>query len=510
MQLFDRSNDKLEWRASLVLLALTWLMCGATALTERVDRDEHMYLAAAALSAEHTLYADFAFLQMPYSVGVYRAVSAIAPGHWTLLPARAFKILISALMIACLFAVLRRFGARPLLAAALVTLLYQDDLIREMSAFARNYDLAQLCILGGMLALPLRPTDLASRTRLLAGGLCAAMAVGFKLTYLPLALLLVAWPVLVAPAHRVRRLVWIGGGAALGLVPLVLTFARVPAEVLRINLLDYHFANAELHARYGYEPLATLGDRLARAVGGILVATEHRALSALAVFALTLNLAQWSRPSSWAPGLRAWYVLAFLLAALMMAAVPRPIQVPYLAPLLFGLVMFAAVGTHRLAPRGAQTMLVIALALVALVGTVRVPLAVDLVTGVLRHDSWTGVVTQRTGAQLASLVPRAGPVATTHPIFVLESGLPVYPEFATGVFTWRAGELLGPDARSAINAAAPADLEPLFEGRPPQAIVIQTDGRWDAPLSEWARQHGWSPTQLAEIETLAWTELDQP
>ena len=117
MHLTAWRNPAIERHASRALLAFAWLMCVATTLTERVDRDEHMYLAAAHLSAEHRLYEDFAFLQTPYSVGVYRAVSAVSPGDWTLLPARIFKILLTAGMIVLLFAVLRRLGARPLLAA---------------------------------------------------------------------------------------------------------------------------------------------------------------------------------------------------------------------------------------------------------------------------------------------------------------------------------------------------------------------------------------------------------
>jgi hypothetical protein len=504
MRLNAWRNPMAERVASIALLALAWMVCAATTLTERVDRDEHMYLAAAALATEHDIYEDFAFLQTPYSIGVYRAVSALSPGHWTLLPARIFKILLTAGMIGLLFAFLRRLGARPLLAAALVVLLYQDDLIREMSALARNYDLARACVLLALLILPLRADDPSSRIRLLAVGILASASIGFKLTYAPLALLLLVWPLVPHSVNRLHRVKWLAIGALAGLAPLVSVAIGVEPSVLHGNLIGYHFLNAEFHVAEGYEPYATVWDRTTRTIGTIL-SPEHRPLSATVAIALALNVARWSRPRNWVPGQRAIFVLCFLVAALVIAVVPRPVQASYFAPTFFGLTMVVAVAASRLTTGGAQTVLAFSVLSLIAVGTLRAPEAVDLLKAASDPNRWTGVVTHRSGNQLAALRAGPEPVVTTHPIFALEGGCTLYPELATGEFTWRVGALLGPERRRQLKVASAETLAEFLESRPARAVVTEIDGPWDQPLVDWAIAHGWNETILVDPEIRAWT-----
>jgi hypothetical protein len=499
----DWRNPRLERGVTFALLLVCWVFCASNALNERIDRDEHMYLSAARLSEDFRIYEDFAFLQTPYSVGVYRAVLALAPDPWTLLPARIFKTIVTAAMITLLFIALRRFGARPLMAAGLITLLYMTDVIRDVAAYARNYDLAQMGILAGICIAPLRDTDPSGRVRMVLVGALASIAVGFKLTYAPLTVVLIAWPLTFGSGRRLDRATWLGAGAILGLIPAAVTMIGVDPAVLRLNLLDYHFLNAEYHAAAGNEPLSSFWDRLSR-TAGTLLAREHRPLLAMSTFGLALNLAQWSRPKAWIPGPRAWFVIAFLVASVVLTAVPRPIQLAYFAPTFFGMTFFVAVATGRLTRGGRQTMLLLTLASVAVTGSLKFEKEWGLLVRASDPDNWTGIVTHRVGQQLVEITEPGRPVATLHPVFVLDAGLPIYRELATGPFAWRVGPFLGPELQALLHSTSAEGLDDLLEEHPPGAVVTKIGTKWDGSFVAWANDAAWRKQDSAHPRIKLW------
>lgn len=502
-------SPRFEQRGTLVLLALCWLVCFASTMTEPVNRDEHMYLSAASLLGEHRLYADFAFLQTPYSVWVYRAVTLVTPGDWVLLPARLLKTLVTAGMILMLFALLKRLGARSLLAAILAILLFQDALVRDMAGLARNYDFAQMAILGAFLLLPFHLDDRSGRLRLLAVGALATTAAGFKLTYAPLSVLALAWPLFMGIGDRKRVLAWVWLGGLLGLLPLVVSLTGVDIRAVRFNLLDYHYINAEFHALEGYRPHATILDRATQA-WGLLLAQEHWPLTGITLLSLGLGLDSWRRSGARSPGARknrtvtlAWL---FIAAAGVMAVAPRPLQTSYLAPVFYGLTMVIAAHAGRLST-GRGHALVVVCGLASVIGVlIHLGDARDLGNAALKPSGWTGVQVHRSGQELAEIVQaeESRPIATTHPIYVLEAGLPLYPELGAAEFAWRSGSLLSPEQRKLYSVASSETLDALFRDRPPGAILIETKAPWDGPLEIWAQDQDWRQIAPADSMLLIW------
>jgi len=500
---------QVERRATLILLALCWLVCFATTMTEPVNRDEHMYLSAASLLGEHRLYVDFAFLQTPYSAWVYQAVAFVAPGDWVLLPARLLKTLVTAGMILMLFALLKRLGARSLLAAILAILLFQDALIRDMAGLARNYDFAQMAILGAFLLLPLQRDDPSGARRLLAVGALATAAAGFKLTYAPLSVLALLWPLFMGIGGRKSVLIWVGLGGLLGLLPLLVSLIGVDIRAVRFNLLEYHYVNAEFHALEGYRPHATIIDRATQA-WGLLLAQEHWPLTGITLLSLGLGLSSWRWSGARTPGKRqnravtlAWL---FIAAAAVMAVAPRPLQTSYLAPVFYGLTMVIAAHAGRLSMRRGRALVVVcglasAIGIVIHFGDAR-----DLAASALKPSEWTGVQVHRSGRELTALVQgeEQRPVATTHPIYVLEAGLPLYPELGAAEFAWRSGSLLSPEQRKLYSVASSETLDTLLREHPPGAILIETAAPWDGPLASWAEDQGWRRIAPADSMLLIW------
>lgn len=495
----------LERWGSRSVLAIAWLGCLAAALTVPLNRDEHMYLGAASLLDSARLWGDFAFLQTPYSAWLYHLGLALAPGDWALLSARLVKAATAAGMVVVVFALARRLGARPWLAAGLVLLLFQNALVREMAGLARNYDFAQLSVLCALLLAPLGKDDAAPTLRLVAVGALATAAIGFKLTYAPLAALALAWPVLAGPARSARAVLALSVGGVLGLVPLALSMWGVDPVVVRFNLLDYHFLNAEFHAREGYAPQADLLDRAARGLG-VVLAPGHRPLVGMGVAALLLVLAPWSKRAPRRPWAGVALAACFLGAAVVIGIVPRPLQTSYFAPVFFGLVLAVAALSAHLPRAGANSLLALCVVMAAFAVAVRAPDPGPSLRKLLRPSQWTVVRVHRAGEELAQASDGAGagPVATTHPIFALEAGLPIYPELAAAEFAWRSGSMLSPDERERFGVACGANLEQLLRRRPPAVVLTEEFAPWDGPLTAWATGRRWPAVPLSDPTLRAW------
>jgi hypothetical protein len=499
-------SPRFEPAVATLLLTLCWVVCFANAMTEPINRDEHMYLAAASLAAEHRPYEDFAFLQTPYSVWVYRGVDVIAPSDWVLLPARLFKTVVNAAMIVALFVLLRKLGARPILGALLTLLLFQDGLIRDMVGLARNYDFAQFCVLGGAILLPLRRGETATRGRVIAAAALGTAAVGFKLTYAPFGLALVGWPLLRGGPERWSQLGWSGAGAAVGLLPFVIGSWGIALDALRFNLLDYHFLNAEFHAHQGYLPYASIAER-ARIALALLLGPEHWPLAAVGLLGFLLAwVPSFRSPDPDAPGPGRGPALAWigLFLAAITAVVPRPLQVSYLSPMLVGCTVLAAAYAGRSSKIG-RVVLTIVTAVMCTTGVLtHLDDAHELVDMVSRPTEWTGVASHRTGEEIRrQLGPAEGRrIATVHPIYALEAGFHLYPELGAAEFAWRSAPLLDAGQRERYHVASGSDIADIFARRQPAAILIEDLAPWDGPLVIWAADHLFQPVGLAD-ETLS-------
>ncbi len=481
----------------IFLLAVSWLLCLAIAATEPVDRDEHMYLAAASFVGEARLYEDVAFFQPPYAAWVYAGWDALTPGEWVLLPARMLKVLLAAGMVLALFALLRRLGADNLLAAILILLLVHTSPVRGVVGLARNYDLAQLAILGSLLLMPLRPGDDDGRWRLIIAGVLAGLAVGFKLTYLAPALVVVAWP-LIAPttlAAGRRETWWTAAGCLLGLAPLFILIAVTDPAALRFNLVDYHLLNADWQAQNG------LGRWLGSDLRRLYRYGDLAGLTVLAVVAAILVIV---RGRDWS--VTVWRLALWLVAAgVAMLVIPRPVQTAYFVPLLLAAAMLVATAAVRLEGYH-RTMLAALAGFSCLVGVIHHG-GDDLrrLGGLGQVAIWPAVRLHDAGRTVADLTARHPdrPVVSTHPLYVLESGRPLSAHFAAGEFGWRLGDVLDRETQERFHLVTAQTFEDLMAREPASALVVEAVAPWDAPITGWAREAGWGPAPVAG-GVLAW------
>ena len=109
--------------------------------------------------------------------------------------------------------------------------------------------------------------------------------------------------------------------------------------------------------------------------------------------------------------------------------------------------------------------------------------------------SWTGMSVHATGDEIRQAIgPMADGdvVATLSPLYVMETGLPILPEFATGPFLFRVGDLITEEQRRNYGATSASDIGGLLEKTRPKAILVGFEPECESPLIEYAKENGYT------------------
>ena len=458
------------------LSPLPWLAvaAGAMALAALtfclpVDHDEGQYVAAAALARRLQPYRDFAYLQTPLQLLLAAPICDLAQG-WAFIALRLANATMALGELALIYAAQRRLGVergRALAAAGLLLLAYPFEF---SSVTARNDALPALLETGAMLAglEGLR----ARRTWLLwalAGSLLGA-AVSAKLSYV--------FPSAGAGLYLLWR-TWRGGGrfadvvacalgGVVGLLPCLAAWLASP-EGFWWGAVTY--AETAPKAWYGW---LGQGGRLALPTRA-LEAGFHLAVGpALAMVVGVVLAAVGGRREPAPSGVVLLQVLA--LAGAVAAFAPSPMQRQYLEPLLPPLVVLWGLRDPAARLAGGGRLLLGALLVIGVAtGVGRVGYVVgDAVRGWLggrpppalaltAQAHWLG--------RTLSATPVQGPVATVSPQVVVDSGLPLDPRFASGVFAYRTGDLVTDAQQGRLHILSPRTLARGLDAQRPAAIV---------------------------------------
>ncbi len=168
---------------------------------------------------------------------------------------------------------------------------------------------------------------------------------------------------------------------------------------------------------------------------------------------------------------------------------------------------------HRLAARPDD-----ARAMRILLGTAALPLVPMLVQAapdvahLAQPGLWVGIQAHRTAMAIQEKLRQAGQaggeVATLFPRLVLDTS-PMRPEFATGPFMFRSGDLYSKAQLARLHALSPGTLAEAFDRDPPAAIYAGLyPDTWktprDAALIHYAEDHGWRLVRADPDGTRLW------
>src|SRR5438067_4314153 len=115
------------------------------------------------------------------------------------------------------------------------------------------------------------------------------------------------------------------------------------------------------------------------------------------------------------------------------------------------------------------------------------------VAKIARVKEWVPLQCHALGEELRARTRTGqGKVLTFAPIYPLEAGLEIYPEFATGPFAIRLAHLVAPERRRKMHLVSRDDLPDFLRADLPAAILLGFEtADIEQPLREFARANGY-------------------
>lgn len=491
---------RITWILFVVLIAGLF----ARILDYPLNRDEHLYIPAAAQLPFWHLYTEIGYNHLPNLPHLHSAVIQLTGIDSAML---AGRLVTFTFWLAALFALVRlgkRLGAGDLATfTALLLLLGNVLLLGEPGMMASNNFapipfamLAFLFLLRGLDEASASPRDV------FVAGVLVSLAIGFKSIYIFLAPCF-ALTVLLAPAARslpqrlVKGMLPLALGGAIGGLPVLAYFVQDP-DALIAHTFRYF---TELHSAF-YAATATSAHVMTIAQRVVLAEqvwlSSASLLSLIGVAALMLvPLVHGGRAAAKSALWRWPLLLALALAAcgFVFAFTPKPSFPQYLVPPMpfLLLALLVAAGLLKAEQRLAARPVLLALAALALIGSVS-----RLLPDLPKLASPGKLEVVRLHKQSRDLARQAGlkpgdKVATLAPVLALEAGLRIYPEFGAGPFVYRVAEYIPAEDRRHYRAVTPAGLAEFLDKDPPAAILFETAEEPDPAFVAYAAARGYQP-----------------
>jgi 4-amino-4-deoxy-L-arabinose transferase-like glycosyltransferase len=497
------------------LFVVVFSLSFSRAIRAGSNHDEHQFIASAELFADQGLlpYRDYPYFHLPNLVFVYGLLYSFT--EFKLLTAR----LVSALCVTTAAGLLYLFGldsfkklSSPVghwVGAGSVLLFVASPLIAYTGTFAWNHNLAMLLALLAFLLHWQGPKRERPGLWIFFSGLCLGLAIGTRLSFasalLPFAAVLYFYPGPHSPVGVFKRFGTFGAGLLISLVPVLLLFVAAPQQFIFGNF-TYASLNTFYREEAGFfgppnpmtfaEKFSYFWDFVLPQPGNLL------SLVAFLFLGFTPLLAEvWQHKGSlFKP------VFLLLLAPFVAwgALLPTPAWYQYYAaPLPFAIaaVVYGLAVLIRRHPPGRAWVVALFLQLV-LIASLYQSGDYRRITFLLHPEAWWPLKVHDLGVHVAEL--SAGEdVLTLAPIYPLEGGASIYPEFATGPFAWRTASLLTPAERAALSLVSDQELEKFLENRPPGAILVGFEHALEAPFNDYALAHKYHWVELGS-ETGLW------
>ena len=332
--------------------------------------------------------------------------------------------------------------------------------------------------------------DDVSPVRLLIVGVLLALAAGMKLYYaivfIPFIIVSVLYPKSFGFRIRlVKVLLPLLAGFLIGSLPVLYYMIR-DFDVFWFNNVGVHFYN-EL-AVDGVE-LMSLGAKLQ---AGLKYLGQHTTL-VLFIGVLFLVLMAMRSIDTLKRKLTKETLLLILLVVLTIPVsfAGSPIWEHYFAVPLPFVILLIPLLYKILPPERREIVQLLLICLIVVVMLYGGPRLYDRIDRLAATKSWEPVQVHREARAMREYVgelKEGRKVATLYPLYALEAGLPVYPEFSSGVFLYQIGDMLDEEARTRYVTTSPNTLIDFLNENPPGLLITVMLRNFEKPFFEYAEQ----------------------
>ena len=184
---------------------------------------------------------------------------------------------------------------------------------------------------------------------------------------------------------------------------------------------------------------------------------------------------------------------SLLIGGGVVAFVPTPSFPQYFVPPIPFLVLLFVVLADVAREDGRNAILPIMVA-VALLGVLTG--ASRIVPGLMefrKTSAWETLALKREVMKTADEagLARGARVATLTPVFALEGGFSIYPEFAAGQFVFRVAPYISEADRAYYRTTSPTGLEAFLDADQPDGILVNRAEPIERALADYARSRGY-------------------
>ncbi len=463
----------------VLVLSLTVL---ANSMTKPLGRDEQMYCTGGVLLAQgKMIYRDFSYVaQMPYHPLLYAALYKLLNTSHYLLTGRLLSVVCDILVMVCIVGiyryVFRPFEISGVLFGLAGAILYVfNPSVDYANGFAWNNDVIILCV--AVCFWLFISTDFKRQSKYwrVAGiGALLTLATCMRITTALVQLLFFIF-LLVKGGESIKQkfktiLPFLIASAVVLIWPIWLIVQAPRAFILDVFLIQ--ILNSEWLHKIG------LVHNKFTLIYNSLTEPGYLALIVIAVYLCVVVFLQRRRLAISDKAdmlLAALLPLAFFVIALGLPRIWRQhlaAPVPFLIigaayPLLYlrKLVHKTGLGRHfKIAAVLAALSIFIAVAFYPVV-LYRIPL-------LLRPQSWTAIELHKISEDIAEKTKDPKLILTLAPLYALEGGCDIYPEFSAGSFIYRVANFMTDSDRAVTHSVGPKTLRELLEKTPPSAVIL--------------------------------------
>jgi hypothetical protein len=491
-------------------------MAFGRAMQLTLSHDEHQFVASAELLSKHSLlpFVDYAYFHMPHLVFIYALIFRLT--DHLLLAARTFEALcmIGNTFLVGLFAMVAYRGfstmVRVVAGVAAATVFIFNPITAYTGGRAWNHDLPiLLTLLASCLLLNRRDRSAPSTWRILLIGFLLGIATGVRLSFavalVPFGVYLLLDSRFIPPPRRLKQIILLGAGSALGLLPSIATFAVDPRGFIFGNY-SYQTLNTSYYALIQIGQIMVPLGKVAYFGHSILSDPGNGLLFLGLVVIVPLTILVSKRDQESRRSLIFLGSMAFVLFLSAFGPTPTHYQYFYASiPFVVLTVVYAMESWLRVSKVYQWACLLYVALVVGL--SIDLPELRNSVKVLSDFQRSVPIAVHSFGDRLKS-VSSEGRVLTLAPIFPLEGGLDIYEDFATGPFMWRTAPLLTESKREQYGVISQYELDELLDVDQPSLLLTGFEDSFDGfklndfgglevPLDKYASDHGYEVKYLS-------------
>jgi hypothetical protein len=466
-------------------LILLSLIIVANSMSKPIGHDEHMYCTAAALMAEgKVIYRDFSYIaQLPYHPTICAAMYKLFNTTHFLFVSRCFSaacdILVIALIAIIYCIVLKTLPvASKLFGLGATTLYIFNPIVDYANGFAWNHDMVVLCVLLSFTLFI--TTDFHKRSKYWRLALIGALLTLASWSRMTTALIYIIFLIAIlkrSPGtikQNIKDLLpFLVASVIVSIWPLIILIMAPKAFILNVSVIPIFNGEWLREIAKIPGPYEVIFNSLTKPAYIILFFLAVYFFITIVLLRKKLRDVDYGNLILSSIITLTFFIITFIPPAMFEQYFAMPalfIIISFAYPMLYlsGLNKSALLKKHLYT---ACCIIIISVILTVIFNTntlKRLPI-------LSKSQNWVPMQLHNTSVDITSKIVEPKRILTLAPLYALEGGCEIYPEFSSGPFVYRIADAIEEEALKTVVGAGTKDLDTLVQKLQPSAVIFGTE-----------------------------------